>query len=88
MSKNQRSTPEMKRIRRSLFKRDGEKCVHCSTTSNLTVDHILPKSKGGTWKLGNLQMLCRPCHDIKDNYKGISRRHVLKRTFSIIEKWK
>jgi 5-methylcytosine-specific restriction protein A len=29
------------------------------------VDHIMPKSLGGTDEQGNLQTLCKPCHETK-----------------------
>jgi 5-methylcytosine-specific restriction protein A len=29
------------------------------------VDHIVPKAKGGTDHEGNLEALCRPCHETK-----------------------
>ncbi len=34
---------------------------------NLTVDHITPKSKGGTDHLENLQLLCGHCNSLKGN---------------------
>lgn len=41
-------------------------CVECErqgrTTLATHVDHILPKAKGGTDRLSNLQSLCEPCH--------------------------
>jgi 5-methylcytosine-specific restriction endonuclease McrA len=38
--------------RENIIKRDGGKCGYCSSTNNLTMDHIKPKSKGGlnTWE--------------------------------------
>lgn len=39
-------------------------CSFCGKKNNLTIDHIIPKSKGGTNKKENLQALCAPC-----NYK-------------------
>ena len=65
--KKQRTTVKSKRSRRyrSLVRRDGEVCVWCATTENLTVDHILPRSMGGSNKLENLQLLCQPCNQAK-----------------------
>jgi len=37
-------------------------CSQCGTPSDLTVDHIIPLSKGGTNDLANLRVLCRPCN--------------------------
>ena len=33
--------------RHNLFKRDGFQCQYCGTSSNLTLDHVQPKSRGG-----------------------------------------
>ena len=45
--------------------RDGWACVKCSRYWPLQVDHIKPRSLGGTNDLENLQTLCSPCHQIK-----------------------
>lgn len=37
-------------------------CVVCQRTHDLTVDHILPLSLGGTNERANLRVLCRGCH--------------------------
>jgi len=34
-------------------------------SDDLTVDHIIPKAKGGTDARENLQVLCRPCNAAK-----------------------
>jgi 5-methylcytosine-specific restriction endonuclease McrA len=53
--------------RKNVLKRDGFSCVYCGSTSELTVDHVVPKSKGGksTWE--NLATACRPCNNRKDD---------------------
>src|SRR2546422_7217986 len=34
--------------RRALFARDGWRCVYCGTTAGrLTLDHVIPRSRGG-----------------------------------------
>ena len=53
--------------RQRIFKRDGFKCSYCGISKNLTIDHILPKSRGGgnTWL--NLTTCCKNCNRVKDN---------------------
>ncbi len=53
--------------RHRIFKRDNHKCSYCGTSKNLTIDHILPKSRGGgnTWL--NLTTCCKNCNRVKDN---------------------
>ena len=53
--------------RQNIFKRDGYNCAYCGSNKNLTIDHIIPKSKGGknTWE--NLVTCCAKCNCKKDN---------------------
>ena len=48
--------------RNRIMRRDGHSCVYCGSKKNLTIDHIIPKSKGGenTWM--NLVTCCSPCN--------------------------
>ena len=48
-----------------IVQRDGEQCKVCGSTKDLTVDHIIPVSKGGTNDLDNLQILCRKHNSTK-----------------------
>lgn len=38
-------------------------CEACGSQNDLTVDHIVPRSLGGTDDIGNLRVLCRNCHN-------------------------
>jgi 5-methylcytosine-specific restriction endonuclease McrA len=53
--------------RNLIHKRDSYKCSYCNSTENLTVDHILPSSRGGknTWE--NLCSCCTSCNAKKGN---------------------
>src|ERR671910_1008086 len=54
--------------RRALFARDGWRCVYCGTTSGrLTLDHVVPKSRGGDSVWENVVTSCAPCNLRKGN---------------------
>jgi 5-methylcytosine-specific restriction endonuclease McrA len=54
--------------RRALFARDGWRCVYCNTTSGrLTLDHVIPRSKGGESVWENVVTACAPCNLRKGN---------------------
>jgi 5-methylcytosine-specific restriction endonuclease McrA len=49
--------------RRALFARDGWRCVYCGTTNGrLTLDHVVPRSKGGESIWENVVTACAPCN--------------------------
>ncbi len=53
-----------------LFGRQEGICNGCRIAflfPNLTIDHVIPKSRGGTDHLENLQLLCGACNSIKGN---------------------
>jgi 5-methylcytosine-specific restriction endonuclease McrA len=45
----------------SVLKRDHYKCAYCGHKAN-TVDHIIPKSRGGRHQWENVVAACRPCN--------------------------
>lgn len=55
--------------RGNIFRRDRYKCLYCGETNKnkLTIDHVIPKSKGGknTWQ--NLVTCCQSCNIKKDD---------------------
>jgi 5-methylcytosine-specific restriction endonuclease McrA len=52
--------------RRNILKRDGHKCVYCGRGDlPLTIDHIIPRSKGGDDSWENLVSACLPCNNRK-----------------------
>ena len=48
-----------------ILERHNYQCAHCGTTERISVDHIIPISKGGTDYASNLQPLCVPCNSRK-----------------------
>lgn len=56
--------------RHVLYGRQEGRCNGCRMDfpfKNMTVDHVLPRSRGGTDHLDNLQMLCNHCNSLKGN---------------------
>jgi 5-methylcytosine-specific restriction endonuclease McrA len=49
--------------RRALFARDGWECVYCGTKGGrLTLDHVVPRSRGGDSVWENVVTSCAPCN--------------------------
>jgi 5-methylcytosine-specific restriction endonuclease McrA len=49
--------------RRALFARDGWSCVYCGTSGGrLTLDHVVPRSRGGGSVWENVVTACAPCN--------------------------
>lgn len=51
--------------RQNIFKRDGYKCVYCGSRSKLTIDHMIPRSRGGRDSWHNLVSACQRCNTEK-----------------------
>ncbi|MEX0925778.1 MAG: tyrosine-type recombinase/integrase [Dehalococcoidia bacterium] len=51
--------------RKHALAMDHHQCQACGSTENLTVDHILPRSRGGTNHAANLRTLCASCNGRK-----------------------
>jgi 5-methylcytosine-specific restriction endonuclease McrA len=65
-----RQSRKVRFTRRNLFERDGHTCQYCGRrfpASELTLDHVVPRSRGGksTWR--NLVVACIRCNDRKKN---------------------
>jgi 5-methylcytosine-specific restriction endonuclease McrA len=63
-----RDTHRRKITRRAVFARDGWACQYCGSRSNLTVDHVIPRSKGGTSSWDNIVASCAPCNRRKGDH--------------------
>jgi 5-methylcytosine-specific restriction endonuclease McrA len=62
-----RDTHRRKITRRAVFARDNWTCQYCGARSNLTVDHVVPRSKGGASSWDNIVASCAPCNRRKGN---------------------
>jgi hypothetical protein len=55
----------MKPSRNMIYKRDGHKCQYCGSTRKLTIDHVMPRSKGGEDSWSNMVVACSSCNTEK-----------------------
>lgn len=51
--------------RREVLKRDSHSCQYCGSNKRLTLDHVIPVSKGGQHKWDNVVTACEPCNQYK-----------------------
>jgi hypothetical protein len=57
-------------LRENVFIRDRHSCTYCGrryASDNLTIDHIVPKSKGGKREWANVTTACATCNKRKGN---------------------
>jgi 5-methylcytosine-specific restriction endonuclease McrA len=73
--------PHRRKItRRAVFARDDWTCQYCGARTTLTVDHVIPRSKGGpsTWE--NIVASCAPCNrrkgDALPHQAGMTPRRI------------
>jgi len=63
MSQRGRQVP--RDVRHHVFAHDRWRCRTCGTTMDLTVDHMVPRARGGNNYWRNLQTLCGACNQAK-----------------------
>jgi NAD-dependent dihydropyrimidine dehydrogenase PreA subunit len=54
-------------VARTVFERDGDKCLECGSCEDLQFDHIIPVALGGATSPENLQILCGDCNRSKSD---------------------
>jgi 5-methylcytosine-specific restriction endonuclease McrA len=61
-----RPRPQMRLTRREVFVRDHYTCQYCGKqTKDLTIDHVMPRHRGGRHTWDNLVSACRHCNHRK-----------------------
>lgn len=50
--------------RRGVLRRDGQRCAYCSGSAT-TIDHVIPRSRGGADSWENLVACCLRCNNLK-----------------------
>ena len=53
--------------RNRIYRRDGHRCVYCLSNKQLTIDHVIPKSRGGSNDWTNLVTCCNKCNVYKSD---------------------
>ncbi len=51
--------------RREVLRRDHHTCQYCGSKKNLTLDHVIPRSKGGLHTWDNVVTACSSCNSRK-----------------------
>lgn len=51
--------------RREVLRRDKHACQYCGSTKQLTLDHVIPRSKGGKHTWDNVVTACEKCNSRK-----------------------
>jgi 5-methylcytosine-specific restriction endonuclease McrA len=52
---------------KNVMKRDKHICQYCGSHEDLTIDHVIPKSRGGKNTFENCVTACRTCNHRKGN---------------------
>ena len=59
---------QMPLTRRNVFHRDGHRCQYCGYSGDqLSIDHVIPRSRGGADVWENVTTACLPCNVRKGN---------------------
>ncbi|MBI4297740.1 MAG: HNH endonuclease [Chloroflexi bacterium] len=61
-----RPRPQRRLTRRDIFLRDGYTCQYCGRKGReLTLDHVIPRHRGGSHDWGNVVSACKECNHRK-----------------------
>ncbi len=75
-----RPRPQGRLTRRDIFLRDGFLCQYCGkTTKDLTLDHVMPRHRGGGHHWENVVAACKICNHRKAGRTPEEARMYLKR---------
>lgn len=86
------SSGEAKRMWRQSIKEEWDyKCAYCGSEENLTIDHIVPQSKGGLDTTKNVVCCCHSCNQSKghEHWKlwYVQQEFYNEDMFNKIEEW-
>jgi 5-methylcytosine-specific restriction endonuclease McrA len=74
-----RPRPRVKLTRREVFIRDNYTCQYCGRQGHdLTIDHVVPRSRGGSHSWENLVSACKTCNHRKGGKTLVQAKMALK----------
>jgi hypothetical protein len=59
------SSEAKRKWRQSIKEKWNYECAYCESDENLTLDHITPRSKGGSDRVANVLCACHSCNQSK-----------------------
>jgi len=59
---------------KNIYIRDEYTCQYCGGHTDLTIDHVIPRSRGGKSSFDNCVVACRPCNNGKGSKTHIKPR--------------
>ena len=65
--------------KKNVMVRDRHLCVYCKSNKDLTIDHVIPVSRGGKNCFENCVTACRPCNNRKGSRTPREAKMFLKR---------
>ncbi len=60
---------------RDLRRLRSRPCIACGSTDKLSIDHLIPLSRGGSHGIGNVATLCQPCNSSKRELTWFEWKH-------------
>jgi 5-methylcytosine-specific restriction endonuclease McrA len=76
-----RPRPQVRLTRREVFARDSGRCQYCGRVGgDLTLDHVMPRHRGGGHEWDNLVTACRACNHRKGGRTPAEARMKLLKT--------
>ena len=71
-----RPRPQVRLTKREILRRDEYTCQYCGAqTSRLTVDHVVPRHRGGEHSWANLVTACEACN-LKKGGRTLGEAHM------------
>lgn len=75
-----RPRPRVKLSKREIFRRDNYTCQYCGRqTNHLTIDHVIPRHRGGQHRWDNLVAACPGCNRHKGGRALVEANMALRR---------